>query len=608
MYRLVRQSLTPLLAAGLLTTAGAKEVPMERIKKEHPRLLVGQDGFAALKRNAESAAGKALAGRILHDAELLLTLPPQPRVMEGRRLLGASRNVLYRVDTLAVACRLTGERKYADRAILEMRSAAGYSDWNPSHFLDVGEMTLALAIGYDWLYEFMTPEDRDAVTRAIVEKGLRPSFEGKQWWINGSNNWSAVCHAGMVAGAVAVADREPELAETTVRRAVEGMPNSMRAGYEPNGAYPEGPMYWGYGTEFATILLGLLDGAFGGDFGLSAGPGFGRTGDFIEAATAPSGQWFSYADCVRKRGCSCAMIWLAKKFDRPDWFEPNERKLLDAYSAARPKSVERGGNRLLPLALLWIASPGRAGNPPPSYCSGDGAVVPMATLRSDRTLNAAWVGVKGGSPSGPHGHMDGGSFVFESEGGSWAIDLGMENYAKIEATGLQLWNSAQESDRWKLLRLGPAGHNILRIDGAPQNVKGTARITKCTQTAVETDLSTLYAPAAKTAIRTVALLPGRAMRTTDRLTGLRPGAEVTWQMCTEADAEALPDGTLRLSRGKKRLTVRKSAPGEWRIVPAESLRRPFESANPKAKMVSFPVRTPESGEVKIETTLAPETK
>ena len=243
-----------------------------------------------------------------------------------------------------------------------------------------------------------------------------------------------------------------------------------------------------------------------------------------------------------------------------------------------------------------------------SYYRGDGSLVPWAVLRSDITANAAWVGVKGGSPSGPHGHMDGGSFVFESEGGSWATDLGMENYTKIEATGRKLWDSSQDGDRWKLLRLGPASHNILCIDGAPQNVKGTARITKHSGTEVEMDLTTLYAPAVKKATRTVSLLPGRAMRTRDRLTGLRPGAEVTWQMCTEADAEALPDGTLLLGRGQKRLTVRKSVPGAWKIVAADSLREDWESANPKAKMVSFTVRAPENGEVEFETALAPEKK
>ncbi len=576
---------------------------MRRISKTHPRLLVGNDGFATLKRNAKSPTGKALAERVLYDAGLLLELPPQPREMLGKRMLMASRNVLYRINTLSVAYHLTGEKKYADRAIHEMRNAAAYPDWNPSHFLDTGEMTLAIAIGYDWLHDLLTPEDREAIAAAIIEKGLRPSYTPQQqWWINGKNNWSPVCHSGMIAGALVVADREPKLAEEVIRRAVAGMPNSMKASYEPNGAYPEGPMYWGYGTEFTTVLLALLNGAFGKDFGLSAGSGFTKTGDYILAATAPSGKWFNYADCNTKRQPSVAMIWLAKRFQRPDWFHGVEQKLLEEYSAARPKQITRGANRLLPLALLFLDIPGKTADAPLAYYSGKKSLVPIAVFRSDHTGNAAWLGVKGGSPSGPHGHMDGGSFVFEAHGHSWAIDLGMENYTKIEATGRDLWNSAQNSERWKLLRLGPVSHNILRIDDAPQNVKGNAVIKRFSLNSVTMDLTTLYAPAAKTITRTAKLLPKRTMQITDRLSGLRPGATVRWQMCTDAEAELLPDGNLLLRHGKNTLTLRKNVPGAWSIIPAESLRAPDESSNPNARMVSFVALAPRSGTLTLEVT------
>jgi len=38
--------------------------------------------------------------------------------------------------------------------------------------LDVGEMVLALSIGYDWLYEYLESETRSIVRDAIVEQGL----------------------------------------------------------------------------------------------------------------------------------------------------------------------------------------------------------------------------------------------------------------------------------------------------------------------------------------------------------------------------------------------------------------------------------------------------
>lgn len=604
MRRLLK-TIVLLSAAGMIGSAGAREIPMNRVSTGHPRLLVGKDGFESMKRNAAAPEGKAFAERIVYDAERLLDVPPQRREMQGRRMLAASRTVLFRVATLCVAYRLSGEEKYAARAIREIVNAAGYSDWNPSHYLDVGEMTLALALGYDWLYDRMTPEERSAVERAIVEKGLKPSYAGKQWWVAGSNNWNPVCHAGMVAGALAVADLEPELAEKTVKRAVENLPRSMKASYFPNGAYPEGPMYWGYGTEFTAVLLGLLDAAFGEDFGLSKQPGFPLTGDFIRATTGPTGKPFNYADCATGRGASFAMIWLAKKFDRFDWFDEVERKLFRDYAKARPKG-KRDGNRLLPLALLYLEIPETRKLPPLSYYSGDESLVPIGVLRSDYTANAAWTGLKGGAPSGPHGHMDGGSFVFETGGCRWAVDLGMENYTKIEATPVKLWDGSQEGGRWTLFRLGPESHNILRIDGAPQNVRGRARFTEFTDSAAVMELTPLYAPAAKKVTRSAMLLPGRAMKLQDNLTGLRPGAAVTWQMCTFAEAEPQPDGSLKLRQGKKVLRLKKNQPGAWKIVPAEELRKPFESPNAKAKIVSFAADAPADGRLELIITLSPE--
>ncbi len=589
-----------LVAAGMALGAATQEVSMDAvIPAAHPRLLVKAENTGRFRQNAATPYGKLLAERILYDADQLLAQVPQKREMIGRRLLMASRTVLYRINTLGVAWQLTGNAAYAERAVLEMEYAAAYSDWNPAHYLDVGEMTLALAIGYDWLYDLLTPAQRESIARAIIEKGIKPSYQGKHWWINGGNNWNPVCHAGLIAGAIAVAELEPELAKKTVERAVKGVPRSMKPSYSPEGAYPEGPMYWSYGSEFNTCLIALLENAFGSDFGLCGMPGFQRTGDYIQAVTAPSGYWFNYADCSPKRGSSFAMIYLAARFDRPDWFDAAERKLLRQYASARPKRYQDHYNRMLPLALLYLDLPEQETPGPLAYYSGAKSLIPIAIHRSGHGAKDAWLGVKGGYPAGPHGHMDGGSFVYESQGCRWAIDLGMENYTKIEATPMNLWTPAQNADRWKLLRLGPASHNILRIDGAEQNVKGDARITRFSETESAVNLTPLYEPAVKQAARTLSLLPGRGMKCKDALTGLRPGAEVTWQFCTPAEAE-IRDGKLILRHGKQEMPVLKNAGGAWTIVPDSELRNEYDTPNPGVKMVSFTLLAPEDGTLEFE--------
>jgi len=51
-------------------------------------------------------------------------------------------------------------------------AAARFGDWNPKHFLDVAEMTFALAIWYDWLFDQL---DTNLRGEAIGVVHARPS-------------------------------------------------------------------------------------------------------------------------------------------------------------------------------------------------------------------------------------------------------------------------------------------------------------------------------------------------------------------------------------------------------------------------------------------------
>lgn len=94
---------------------------LPEITGAHPRLFVdSKTGFLPLEDARKTVCGKALAERVVHDAEVLLKEAPAERIMQGRRLLGVSRNVLYRINTLAVAYHLTRERSFAERAAREM--------------------------------------------------------------------------------------------------------------------------------------------------------------------------------------------------------------------------------------------------------------------------------------------------------------------------------------------------------------------------------------------------------------------------------------------------------------------------------------------------------
>lgn len=120
----------------------------------HPRLLLPAGGEEAIRKAiAEYPPLATVHQRIMELCDRTLTEQPVERIKEGKRLLAISRIALKRIYYLSYAYRMTGDKKYAHRAEQEMLAVSRFTDWNPTHFLDVGEMVMALAIGYDWLYD-----------------------------------------------------------------------------------------------------------------------------------------------------------------------------------------------------------------------------------------------------------------------------------------------------------------------------------------------------------------------------------------------------------------------------------------------------------------------
>lgn len=111
------------------------------------------------------------------------------RIVIGRRLLDVSRETLRRVLLLGYAYRMTGDSRYAQRAEQELLTVSAFSDWNPSHYLDVAEMTTAVAVGYDWLFDRMSDTTKESLRQAIINKGLKPSYDTQyNGWLQKENN------------------------------------------------------------------------------------------------------------------------------------------------------------------------------------------------------------------------------------------------------------------------------------------------------------------------------------------------------------------------------------------------------------------------------------
>jgi hypothetical protein len=468
------------------------------LRKEHPRLIATAADFkrVAAEKETDDYVKNAFSS-IYQKGEKMLTEPPSIyEIPDGKRLLATSRRVVERTSTLGFLYRITGEKRFAERAWQELYAASRFPDWNPSHFLDVGEMTFAFALGYDWLYDYWNRDQKKIIKSAIMDKGLSRAllaYEGLStrdngWWINVPHNWNQVCNGGIGVGALAIADEEPALSAAILHHVLEHLPTAMQH-FAPDGAWNEGPGYWNYATSYNVYIIASLQSALGKDFGLSATEGFSKTGLFPLYLNSPLNMSFNYADGGAHAIQGAQLFWFAKQFNQPD-----AAAYLYSFKPANP------------FALLWYDAALAQTKPqlqPDRYFRE----AEVATLRSKwNDPNATFVAFKAGDNKANHSHLDLGSFILDAQGERWIIDLGADDY---NIPGY--FNTG--SQRWTYYRTRAEGHNTLVINPgkAPdQDPHASAQIGQFNSDAAGAygimDLSPAYRAAAGAVKRGIALV------------------------------------------------------------------------------------------------------
>jgi hypothetical protein len=572
----------------------------------HPRLLLGPHDEGQIKTSiAKDTVWRNVHNSILAECDTILLLQPVERKMIGRRLLQVSRESLRRIFFLSYGWRMTQKKKYFQRCEEELLAISKFENWNPDHFLDVAEMTMAAAIGYDWLYNGLSARSRKQISQAIIEKGLNPSLESKyNGWLRSKNNWNQVCNGGITFGAIAVYEEQPALAQQLIKRAMNSITIPMKE-YEASGNYNEGYSYWGYGTSFNVLFISALEKFLQTDPGLSSKPGFLETARFYEHLTGPSGEPFNYSDCGGIEGLQPAMFWFAGKLNDPSVLYVEKDYLLRSKFNART-------NRLLPAALIWGqgAEIDSMQAPASNTWAGrsDNQVVMMRT--SWKKDPAIFVGFKGGSPSISHGHMDAGSFVMDAQGVRWSMDLGMQQYNSLESAGLNIWNMDQASQRWQVFRYSNASHSTLTVNGHLQNTKGRGVLISSSDDAANTraviDISSLYNEDLLQAKRGIAIINKEYVTVRDEIETGRQPCTIRWAMLTPAKIDAVNGNQVQLTNKGKRLTLYVTGIPDaviqtWRTDPPNS----YDALNPGTALVGFEIKVPAATKIAFNVLLVP---
>lgn len=527
----------------------------KNLRKSRPRLVVNSSIERDLRNKIKTdPVVKNMYAAIKQNANGICEKPLLERIVTGRRLLSVSREMLYRVNMLGMVYVIEKDPKVLNRLNDEVVAVCNFTDWNPSHYLDVAEMSMAVALALDWTAGKLPIQTITLAQNALIEKGIKPSWpdSGRNpSWAYGNNNWNQVCNGGMIAASIAIAEKDPVLAAKTISRALDGLPHSL-VEYMPDGVYPEGSTYWDYGTSFSVVTIAMLESAFGTDFGYSDYPAFKESAVFRVLTNAPSGWYYNFADCGDRRSMNgdAVLAWFAAKTGNKAFFE-KDRFLMPVEQMSRL-------DRLDGAALVWLSQyKEKADIKIPTAWKGDGAN-PIVIFKSDENdPHQYYFGGKGGRGTVNHGNMDGGSFVFELNGVRWVVDPGNQGYHELERTGFDLWGKCQNCERWTLLTKNNFGHSTLTVNNQLHVVDGLATIKEFkpgSNPEAVVDMTPTFKGQLAKAERKFTKDSPLSLLIEDDIETLDSTRLVTWQLITTSEVNLVNDGAI-LSNGDKKLKI-----------------------------------------------------
>ncbi len=538
----------------------------KNLRTGQPRLVLNSSIEKQLRKRLKSdPVVQNMYEAIKLNAESVFEEPLLERKVTGRRLLGVSREMLWRMNMLGMVHVIDEDPRVLERINDEVLAVCGFSDWNPSHFLDVAEMSLAVALALDWTAGNLPGETIALAKKALIEKGIGPSWPenaGSPSWVTAHSNWNQVCHGGMIAAAITVAEDAPGLAAKTLSRAMDGMVYALDA-YGPDGVYPEGSTYWSYGTSFSVVTAAMLESTFGTDLGIADYPAFKESAVFRSLMNTPSGWYYNFADCGDRRSeqGDIVLAWFAAKTGNKAYYE--EERFL-----APPETMGKL-SRLGGAALVWLSQfEEKEDLQMPAAWKGDGMNPVVVFKGAGSNPYGYYFGGKGGRATTHHGNMDAGSFIFELNGVRWSIDPGNQPYHELERVGFDLWGNCQECDRFTLLTKNNFGHSTLTVNNALFVNNGYASLEGFSNGTFEPsvtagdpaynntfpratfNLSAVFGDHLERAVRTFTKDSGTSILIEDQVETNSNTELITWQMMTRADVELTEHGAVLSQDGQ----------------------------------------------------------
>lgn len=427
---------------------------------EHPRALITKADIERVKKNIETDSGaRKLYNYLKLNCDSILETEPvgYATVTTSGEILNA-RTREMRLADLGIMYQISGDTRYADRAVKELEEMVKMPYFGYGKALNSGALMAAFARGYDLFYDYLTPELKSKIEDSVLKMWERDIMDGSgtagtraDGYMHTTGNFVPV-HNGPYLESTMVFVDEPKMAEHAKKqfdiseRSFEG---SM-ADLAPDGACPEGAGYWMYTVlEWAPAVKTLLN-TLGTDLGFPDHLGMKkscyfmmdlhgvvRLNPFNDSGTGNSHSsrrsiteqcqamfllsdiyqdsailtsWMSKQDNFQLNDCGTSLVW----------YKP---ELMNIASASSLDNRYRGELDFVALRSSYVDE------------------------------NALFISAHSGQNYMSHAHIDGGTYTIDAMGLNWVTDLGTESYA-----------SNYDPRAGRYYRTRPEAHNLYLIN------------------------------------------------------------------------------------------------------------------------------------------------
>jgi len=464
--------------------------------------------------------------------------------------------------------RMTGEKAFGQAASKLILQTIAISDWHTSNTIETASVSMVCAIGYDWIYDCLTPSERKSIQNAVWTKSLSYAYNVYKspssglggmmaWAVTCNHNWSIVCNSGFGAAALCfMNDLDSGKSTKCAEMVAQGLHDVQWALVElnENGGWGEGVGYSQYAFLHFYKYISMLVESTGDDYAILDYEPFKKNVMFPMYMTG-SGTCFNFHDATENYPDMMNLMFAAKYYND------------SSYAALREKSLRIGAADMNVFDLLWYVPHGEAVNINPDGFFGEA----VAMRKSFDDKNGIFVGLHGGKHISRgqfvnHGFMDNGTFVLDALGERWAEALGGDSYS---LDGYH--DRSNGGKRWNYYRCRAEGSNTLVINPTKNNTMDQVWGRNSTLTAqnlngenpsASVDLTAVYADA-KSVVRTLKLTDERKNAELTDVIEMNQASEIYWFMHTKATVMLSEDQkTATLTKGTKQMKVTLSSPSD----------------------------------------------